>query len=82
MAPEITSRAPYQSTIVTEPSDRKMIAAVRKARAPVRLAAAAKAVAVASRNALIAAASWTKDWTAVTATRRSWAKAAEWASVS
>ena len=36
MAPEITSRAPYHSTIVTEPSERKMMAPVRKARAVVR----------------------------------------------
>ena len=64
------------------PRATKMMAAVITARARVRWAAAAKAVAVAAVNAFLVWASWTLDWTVAMAASRSWAKAAELASVS
>ena len=82
MEPEITALAPYHSRMTTAPAATPMMRAVRMARAKVRLAAALKAMAVALEKAARAARSCTLACTVATATRRSWAKAAEEASVS
>ena len=80
LIPKWWAGAPSQRSVTRRAT--KMMAAVRTARAKVRLAAAEKARCVALANSPSVKASWTLDCTVVMAERRSWAKAAEAASVS